>query len=190
MPRCKFVVPLEKIELPRIPLETPAVATWTPSPPLRAITLPSAAWVPPIVLNTVPPPERVIPFPVLPSPVVPLDLVPTRFPRIRSLLLFESTIPSPLLPEMRFMSCGVEPPMDSLKLLVVPMKLPAIAVLPPDRLMPLAVNRLITRPRTVEPGPLTVRPVELTPALAPSTSILSTAASMPVTVLAAAPVCE
>ena len=116
IPRCEEVVPFEKMEFPRMAFDTPAVVvSCTPSPPLKAITFRSALWVPPIVLKTEPLPVKLIPFPVLPMALVPLAAVPMKFPSTRSLLLFENARPSPSLPEIRFTSAGVEPPIVPLK---------------------------------------------------------------------------
>ena len=154
MPRCRLVVPFEKIELPRMALPNPAVAdSCTPSSPLKAIVSPSPGWVPPMVLNPEPAPVKVIPAPPLPRALVPFAFVPIRLPSTRSLLLFENAIPVPLLPEIRLMSAGVDPPTVRLFPLVdtplavfprarvpltsVPMKLPTTLLLvPPCRSRP------------------------------------------------------
>ena len=104
------------------------------------------------------------------------------------------------------MSAAVEPPIDSLNpeqdmplpvlprssvpLTSEPRKFPVTVVLPPETFIPSPVKRLITKPRTVDPVELTVSPVTLAPALAPSSSTLRTALSPAGVLLAVAPVCE
>src|SRR5437667_116841 len=101
--------PFSKNELPLIRKPSSPLSTNTPAKPLKAMTLPSPAPVPPIVSG---PSETWSPNRPLPTAIVPLGSVPTRLPWMTLFFVkAPSKTPSNVLPEMTLPAPAAEPPM-------------------------------------------------------------------------------
>ena len=101
----------EKIELSRMSLPVPAVAsTSTPMPALKAIDIAGAGSVPPIVLFDEPPSIRMPSR--CPAGLEPVMSVPIRLPSTssRRWLPATSPTPAPVLPEMMLPAPAAVPP--------------------------------------------------------------------------------